>query len=81
MALAVLLCLSCGALVSCRIQGAEPDAGGPGGEANTVWDTLKANANLYGLDDRGGLAYTALASVSGEGYTLAALCIKDWNPR
>ena len=81
MVLAALACLSCGSLVSCQVEGASPDAASVGSGESTVWDALRAGADLTGLDDSEGLAYTALASVSGEGYTLAALSVRDWNPR
>ena len=78
MVLAALACLSCGSLVSCQVEGASPDAASVGSGESTVWDALRAGADLTGLDDSEGLACTALASVSGDGYTLAALTVHDW---
>ena len=81
MALIILVCLSCGSLVSCQVEGASPDTTPSATGESTVWDALKASADLTELDDSQGLAYTALASVPGDGYTLAALSIHDWYPR
>ena len=81
MALMALVCLSCGSLVSCQVEGASPDAAPSAAGESTVWDALRASVDLTELDDSEGLAYTMLASVPGDGYTLAALSIHDWYPR
>ena len=75
-ALACILALSCGGLVSC--QTGENAASSQMMEEGAVWDTLRRSADVSGLDDRDGLAYTMLASVSGEDYTLAALSVHDF---
>lgn len=77
--LACILALSCGGLVSC--QTGENAASSQMMEEGAVWDTLRRSADVSGLDDRDGLAYTMLASVSGEDYTLAALSVHDFYPR
>ena len=78
-ALACILALSCGGLVSC--QTGENAASSQMMEEGAVWDALRRSADVSGLDDRDGLAYTMLASVSGEDYTLAALSVHDFYPR
>ena len=76
---ACVLALFCGGLVSC--QTGENAASSQMMEEGAVWDTLRRSADVSGLDDRDGLAYTMLASVSGEDYTLAALSVHDFYPR
>ena len=76
---ACVLALFCGGLVSC--QTGEIAASSQIMEEGAVWDTLRRSADVSGLDDRDGLAYTMLASVSGEDYTLAALSVHDFYPR
>lgn len=76
---ACVLALFCGGLVSC--QTGENAASSQIMEEGAVWDTLRRSADVSGLDDRDGLAYTMLASVSGEDYTLAALSVHDFYPR
>lgn len=76
---ACVLALFCGGLVSC--QTGETAASSQMMEEGAVWDTLRRSADVSGLDDRDGLAYTMLASVSGEDYTLAALSVHDFYPR
>ena len=78
-ALACILALSCGGLVSC--QTGENAASSQMMEEGAVWDALRRSADVSGLDDRDGLAYTMLASVPGEDYTLAALSVHDFYPR
>ena len=60
--------------------------GGQPEERNTapssdVWNALLDGLDLSTLDDREGLGYISLSSVQGDGYTLAALCVKDYYPR
>ena len=76
---ACVLALFCGGLVSC--QTGENAASSQMMEEGAVWDALRRSADVSGLDDRDGLAYTMLASVSGENYTLAALSVHDFYPR
>lgn len=76
---ACVLALFCGGLVSCKTG--ENAASSQMMEEGAVWDALRRNADVSGLDDRDGLAYTMLASVSGEDYTLAALSVHDFYPR
>ena len=78
-ALACILALSCGGLVSC--QTGENAASSQMMEEGAVWDALRRSADVSGLDSQDGLAYTMLASVSGEDYTLAALSVHDFYPR
>ena len=59
--LACILALSCGGLVSC--QTGENAASSQMMEEGAVWDALRRSADVSGLDDRDGLAYTMLASV------------------
>src|SRR5699024_10569455 len=58
---ACVLALFCGGLVSC--QTGENAASSQMMEEGAVWDTLRRSADVSGLDDRDGLAYTMLASV------------------
>ena len=76
-ALLVLLGLVCGVLASCQLR----EEAAPPDEAPSVWDVLRSSADLSALDSREELVTEELASVSGDGYTLAALSVRDWYPR
>ena len=78
-ALACILALSCGGLVSC--QTGENAASSQMMEEGAVWDALRRSADVSGLDDRGraGLHHAGLCLRGG--LYLAALSVHDFYPR